>query len=372
LIVILAATVLLPQAVNIAHVIKITGFVAIYCAILWLLSQIGARPFAIPVLLPVFACELLLFSAPAMIDRVPVNLDGTSAFGSYDDGTTAALALIRAQEGNESFYRVEKTYDSVFLCDALVQDYHGIKSYFFHGSSVTRFVNEMHLPRPLEGNVSYIGSAVTRPLVLNLLGVKYLLARDRKLDGAVDFAYVGAAGGINVYRNNADHGFVHFYDTIIDEGAAAQLSQEQRDQQLLEAVLVQDAGAVQRELNRIASADAPSPDFGPFSAALHLDRDNLLTGLAQTQRAAVLLIAMPFDIGWSARLDEKEVNLFRADYGLTAMLVPAGKHVISLHYVPPGEKLGVWLFLLAVTVLGGAGLYTTRSRPGSQRQMMET
>lgn len=359
---VLATTALLPQAVNITHVIKIVGFAAIYCAILWLLPRLRARSFAIPVLLPVFACELLLFSAPAMIDRIPVNLDGTSASGSYDDGTLMALALVRAQEGNEPFYRVEKTYDSTFLCDALVQDYHGIKSYFFHGSSVTRFVNEMHLPRPVEGNVSYIGSAVTRPLVLNLLGVKYLLARDRKLDGVIDFAYVGAAAGINVYRNNADHGFVHIYDTIIDEGAAAQLNQDQRDQLLLKAVLVQDSGSVKRELERIASADAPSPDFVPSSATLHMERDNLLTGLAQTQKAAVLLIAMPFDIGWSARLDDEKVDLFRADYGLTAMLVPAGKHDIRLRYVPPGKELGVWLFLLASTVLGISGLYNARSR----------
>src|SRR5471032_2592018 len=50
----------------------------------------------------------------------------------YNDGTLPALAYIKARDAG--FYRVEKTYNSVSYCDALAQDYMGVKSYWFQGA----------------------------------------------------------------------------------------------------------------------------------------------------------------------------------------------------------------------------------------------
>jgi hypothetical protein len=81
----------------------------------------------------------------------------------------------------------------------------------------------------------------------------------------------------------------------------------------------------------------------------------------------LLLLAMPFDRGWNATLDGKSLDLFRADYGLTAALIPAGTHTIALDYVPPGRPLGIALMagvLAAFAVFGllSGGLGRIRAR----------
>ncbi len=331
----------IPQAINFSQVLRVGAFVMVYCVVLWHFDR-GITAFAESrILLPIFACELLLFAAPAMIDRTPVNDNGTSQYGSYRDGTEQALAFIRNHDPDMSFYRIEKTYNSVFLCDALIQNYHGIKSYFFNGSSMTRFADAMHLPRPV-ASISYISAPTDRPMTLDLLGVKYVLARDRKLDGVAGFSFLGDADGVNIYRNEPSRGFAHFYDAIADETTASTLDQDQRDALLLKLVLVQSAASIQAELNQLTNAKQDPALFAATSASLHLDRDDLLTGQVQTPKAQILLVSMPFDRGWSAYLDDRVIGLFRADYGLTAALIPAGLHNLRLSYEPPGRLLGLW------------------------------
>ncbi len=60
---------------------------------------------------------------------------------------------------------------------------------------------------------------------------------------------------------------------------------------------------------------------------------------------------MPFDRGWQATIDGINARLFRADYGLTALLLPAGRHQVELHYFVRGRSLGKWLSLAALLVL---------------------
>ena len=72
---------------------------------------------------------------------------------------------------------------------------------------------------------------------------------------------------------------------------------------------------------------------------------------------------MPFDKGWSAKLDGNNLELFRADYGLTAALIPAGSHTIDLAYVPPGRQLGWWLMGGALLLIAAFALIA-RIKPG--------
>lgn len=115
-----------PLAVDVRHLICVLSFIAIYCAVLWAAAAIptGARPSSgtwSSALLALFCLELLLFAIPPMLDRTAVNSDGSSQNGTYDDGTKQALKGIYEREQNTEFFRIEKGYNSVFLCDALAQ-----------------------------------------------------------------------------------------------------------------------------------------------------------------------------------------------------------------------------------------------------------
>jgi hypothetical protein len=349
------------SVINVSQIVKVIAFTGLYTAMLWQPATTRLPAFSIVALIAVCAVELTLFSAPAMIERTAVGNNGTSPIGTYDDGTEQALALIRAREGDGSFYRVEKTYNSVFLCDALIQDYHGIKSYYFHGSSVTRFVDSLQLARPVANNVSYIGSATERPLVLDLLGVRYLLSKDRSLDQADGYEYIGSAAGVNVYQNHREHGFAHLYESVVSEAEASARSPAQRDELLLQAVVVENPAAIRQALASAATAGASLA--GSSYANLRLTGPASLAGEAHAPGPSVMLISMPFDPGWSAQLDASPLPLFRADYGLTAALVPAGTHALKLSFEVPGRRLGWWLAAGSFAVLLILWLVARRTSP---------
>lgn len=360
----LAVAFLMGPAVNMRQIILIIAFVAVYSLLMWPAWEHTALP-AGRMLLPLFACELLLFAMPAMIDRNVVRTDGTSAVGSYHDGTSKALAFLRKRPDAGEFHRVEKTYRSVFLDDALVQDYSGTKSYFFHGKSITRFVDKMGLPRP-HPRVSYIGPMTGRPDVLNLLGVKYLLARDRKPDRYPHMLYIGQVAGINIYENQAAHAIGHLYRSVAGENAADRLPVRKRDAYLLSHVIVDDPAAIRRELERMdthISEDTTTKNHVSVRkpSDVHLEMDVLAQG------AGVLLVSMPFDSGWHARVDGTTVPLLRADYGLTALVVPSGQHQVDLRYAVTGRNIGKWLSLAALLALIAIPLAQAIARHGLRK-----
>jgi uncharacterized membrane protein YfhO len=67
--------------------------------------------------------------------------------------------------------------------------------------------------------------------------------------------------------------------------------------------------------------------------------------------------------GWNVYVDGKKSSLFRADYVLRAMNVPAGQHTIEFKFEPQVVKTGSIIslisFLLMVALLG-IGIYFKR------------
>jgi uncharacterized membrane protein YfhO len=355
-----------PKHTNYRHVMLVLGFAAVYWAILRAAADSAWRSRMLYPLTLVFACELMLFAAPALLERD--TADTTNPHSAYDDGTTGALELIRAREGDSDFYRIEKTYNSVYLDDALVQDYSGIKAYFFNASSLTRFVDRMHLQRPLE-YAAYIGSAIERRAILDLVGVRYLLTHNRDLDATPGLSYVGSANGIDVYHNDNAHTFAYLLHDLVSETEADAMSMAQRDAVLSHTAIVADPPALQATL---AQLDSTAQHAGATEwASLHKLNDTRLEGSVDAARAGLLLLSMPFDAGWSARLDDKEVPLMRADYGLAALPVAPGLHQLTLQYSPPGRRLGNYCALLGLLILGGFSVYRwskTRARTTRKAQ----
>lgn len=342
-------------AIKMPHLAMAVAFASAYTVLLPILfrtSNDTQRGRLLSLLVPIVALELLLFAVPPMMERSAVGLDGSSPVGRYDDGTSQALAWIRAK-GDTDFYRVEKTYNSVFLCDALVQNYAGVKSYFFHGSSLTRFVDRMQLQRPVS-SVSYIGSAVERPNVLSLLGVRYVLDRSRSLDGVPGMTWMGLVAGINIYRNEAAHEFGHLYTSVSSENEADRLALPERDNYLLDHALVADPEAVRAAIPRPAATSSPS---APAWVSIRQSSDIVLEGDYSTDHAGFMLLSMPFDRGWSARLDGSEVNLIQADYGLTGFIAPSGFHRIKLTYTAPCRLLGLACSAIALVLLACGFIY---------------
>ena len=364
MIVALGTTIWIPESVNVEHVARIIAFTSAYAAFALLAARAHDKFWINPYVLVAFcACELLMFALPAVVERDAVGSDGSSPAGRYDDGTNVALEFIRQHDADDQFFRIEKTYSSVFLDDALVQGYPGTASYYFNASAVTRFVDRMGLPRHVP-HANYINSMAPRPDVLSLLGVKYVLSHDRSLDGNTTMLYVAKAGNVHIYRNGAVHAFATFYDTIGPESQADALPIPRRDALLLDIAIVDDPADIEATLKSLRSSSQIS---GPRRQVdVRKLREDRLDGEVATPAASLLLLAMPFDRGWSATLDGRDLPLFRADYGLTAALIPAGNHHLALDYVPPGRKLG---FALEAGVAAFVAIFFFPVLPRRQRRL---
>ncbi|NOY05072.1 MAG: YfhO family protein [Chlorobi bacterium] len=80
----------------------------------------------------------------------------------------------------------------------------------------------------------------------------------------------------------------------------------------------------------------------------------------ETPVDAVLKVSeVYYPSGWTATIDGKETKIYRTDYTLRAVRVPAGKHVLRMWFEPRSYKAGFWVttitnYLLALILLAYA------------------
>jgi hypothetical protein len=92
---------------------------------------------------------------------------------------------------------------------------------------------------------------------------------------------------------------------------------------------------------------------GRSDVELELQRDNGQSQRIQVDSAAPgwLFLAESWYPGWRAKIDGQTVEILRADYMFKAVEVPAGNHVVELHYSPTSFKVGMFVTGLAVSLV---------------------
>ncbi len=110
-----------------------------------------------------------------------------------------------------------------------------------------------------------------------------------------------------------------------------------------------------------------------------------LDGTVDANRDGLLFLTIPYDTGWSATLDGKEVELKNIDKAFMGIEVKQGNHEIHLEYRPEGIRLGLWISLGCLLALSAvialpkvmkrpkhpSGLSATEHFPPPQEDMPE-
>lgn len=285
---------------------------------------------------------------------------------AYDDLTTDALAAIRKLDGG--VFRIEKDYNSVSLADALAQDYMGVKSYSLHSRGVVDFYLGTGLIPPTSPVVNYsnwLPSPGPRFVLTSLLGVKYYIASN--VLSWPGFVKLGTVHGLHIYRNDMALPLGVVQTRQVTKDALALISSENgaNTTVIVDAVLFNAAVVEQlipdygSSLNTEVFVQSKSLSLEDhyFSPAAELQQTGLhissfsserITGHISPTSAGILVFSIPFNSGWTLKVDGLQIPMFRANFGMLAAPVKAGLHSVELVFITPGRREG-WL-------LGAIGL----------------
>lgn len=96
--------------------------------------------------------------------------------------------------------------------------------------------------------------------------------------------------------------------------------------------------------------------------------DNTIEGTVDYDKAGYTFYSLAYDKSWHAYIDGKEVEVEDPYYSCLAVKTPAGKHTITLKYIPYGMKESVLVSLLFIILSAIFSIFITHlsKRPGKE------
>lgn len=201
------------------------------------------------------------------------------------------------------------------------------------------------------------------PGLWSLLGVKYLLLTPQDPTDALPNTVLHTeAEPFDVWENLDALPYVIGFDAAIAKTDAEALGNTQKSIAMLHGLVLEAAALEAGPLSGLDTLEAGalgSLDYDEGVAArkamaanrVELGSASLSASLTMPTAGAAL-ITLPYDAGWRCTVDGVESPLLKADWGLMATPVTAGRHQIELSYRPTGFAAGGALSLLGLAGLG--------------------
>lgn len=295
---------------------------------------------------------------------------------SYDIKETVIDNMIEGDVNLEGdgFFRID-TYDGV--------DNTGM---FLGYPSINAF--QSVVPSSITDFYAYIGQTrdvASRPdenvpAIRSLLSVKYLLSRtngssfvDKHGDAVIPgFEYLRTDGGYYVYENKNYIPMGFCYDCYMTEDYLEPYSGDSRSRMMLKAVLLTKQQAVKYR-DCLENVSELSYDYGYIDEnaestdnssdiKLNLDNETMaqdaerlknnscysfetdkngFTAKINRERRSLVFFSVPYDEGWSAKVNGVSVQIEKVNKGFMAVAVPSGDTTVRFTYKTPGLMLGL-------------------------------
>jgi len=134
------------------------------------------------------------------------------------------------------------------------------------------------------------------------------------------------------------------YTMSIPAGAATLTIEPQNPETPYTITGVRTYGAEEvSDFSDAAVIDIPEPE-----------RDDHVTGTIEASESGYVLLAIPYQKGWTLTVDGETVQAKAGDYGMTAFEVSEGSHTFEMNFVAPYfyEGLAISLISLALWIIG--------------------
>jgi hypothetical protein len=124
-------------------------------------------------------------------------------------------------------------------------------------------------------------------------------------------------------------------------------------------------------LLEVSASDLPALPGGAVAAdsgarVVKYEPDRL-TIETDAPTATVLVVSDINYPGWTASVDGRPARISVADYLLRAVSLPPGRHTVEMRYVAPAARVGAYVSLASLLLVGGLAVYTLRLRRGARK-----
>lgn len=333
-----------PKWVSAAHLTGGTAMAAVLVALAGRKTRQYVKPLA-AVLAFLLFCNVSADALSSFYNRDAVLKGGEYFKTMYDADTEAALKYISASDGE--YFRTEKTYGTTMTMDSLVQGYHPVSTYnSTQNANIQNYVRTFWpdlLYNDLNHYLYVLGCMNEKES--DLTGIKYVLSRTDQA-GIPGFEILKKFGAVTLYRNEDVENIASYYDEskvsgtygIASDGytKTVEVSYGERDQEA--QVKLSDTG-----------------------------RDDRIAGSIEADRDGILFLAIPYEHGWSVRIDGVPAERLKADEGFTAVHVSAGNHKIEINYLCPGLIKGAVISGFSFLLFGLLVIVEKRKKRRSEK-----
>ena len=91
---------------------------------------------------------------------------------------------------------------------------------------------------------------------------------------------------------------------------------------------------------------------------------NEITGTIATEEQEWLFMSIPYSSGWRAYVDGEETEVWQANIGFSAIVIPGGEHEVGFVYRTPGIIVGAVISVVSAIILLVLGLYGNNKKRG--------
>lgn len=90
--------------------------------------------------------------------------------------------------------------------------------------------------------------------------------------------------------------------------------------------------------------------------------DTYLEGNITAAEGQTMMTTIPYEPGWTVRVDGKKVDYYKISNALIGVDVPAGEHVVTMRFFPAGLKIGLIVSGVGVLIVVFLALYERKTR----------
>lgn len=188
----------------------------------------------------------------------------------------------------------------------------------------------------------------------NLLSVKYVVScKKRNETFEKEYKFIDKRGDYYIYENEDYKKMGISYNYYISDDDYEKLSYKERREILNKALVLNEEqikiyNSILQKYNEDETKYTNETENYYFKFG-----KGSFTNEFEIAKSTMIMYSVPYDSGWSVKINGKRAKIEKVDDGLMAINVNKGKNKVEFKYTPPGLKIGTVVSIISLIIVLG-------------------